>query len=703
MSADLIDETAIYTFCTLLHERAAAALTGVDDPTAVIQLCWMHPDEARMRSQGFHVGDVAHMAKAAIENAGAGYNVYVEPRTVRPGCGRRGTAAETRGVFALVIERDADTGKAGRPLAGEPSVVIETSPGNSHEWLFLKHAVTAAEGKRVGDALRAATGADSGTGVVTQPFRLPGTPNHPNAKKRARGRVLVPTRIERVTDKVWAHTELLAAFPPVAAPAMQPPVVKPGKRKGPSTRVVTKVARKATLKMDRSVEFQSAVAAAVHSGMTPDDLEAQMREHPEGCASKYLEGTDRLRPEIDRSWAKAAANGKAAPEKPSVTPDPDADGVALLEDVHAFLGKFVSYPTADTHVAHTLWVAHAHLMGCWETTPRIAFLSPEPESGKTRALEISALLVPEPVMAVNVSPAYLFRKVAADTPTILFDEVDTVFGHKTVNGASAEEVRGLLNAGHRRGAVAGRCVVRGQTVETEELPAYAAVALAGIGDLPDTILSRSILVPMRRRAPSERVEPYRPRLHDAEGFAIRDRLAAWAAGAAPRITWPELPDVVQDRQADMFEPLVAVADAVGGRWPSAARVTAATLATASRAQAREVSLGVRLLADLRTVFGDDEAKFTEAILKALCALPEAPWGDLRGKPLSDLGLAKRLRQYEVRPGLLRIGTVVSRGYQRAAFRDAWERYLSPLPASPEPVTSVTPVTTPQMRGRRVTG
>ena len=96
--------------------------------------------------------------------------------------------------------------------------MVETSPGNSHEWLFLKHALTAAEGKRVGDALRAATGADSGTGVVTQPFRLPGTPNHPSAKKRARGRVFVPTRIERVTDKVRTHTELLAKFPPALPP-----------------------------------------------------------------------------------------------------------------------------------------------------------------------------------------------------------------------------------------------------------------------------------------------------------------------------------------------------------------------------------------------------------------------------------------------------------------------------------------------------
>ena len=96
------------------------------------------------------------------------------------------------------------------------------------------------------------------------------------------------------------------------------------------------------------------------------------------------------------------------------------------------------------------------------------------------------MLVPSPVSAVNVSPAYLFRKVGTDegNVTILFDEIDTVLGPKAKEN---EEIRGLLNAGHRRGAVAGRCVVRGKTVETEEIPAYAAVALAGLGWLPDTI------------------------------------------------------------------------------------------------------------------------------------------------------------------------------------------------------------------------
>ncbi len=99
-------------------------------------------------------------------------------------------------------------------------------------------------------------------------------------------------------------------------------------------------------------------------------------------------------------------------------------------------------------------------MEVWDSTPRIAFLESEPGSGKTRALEVTEPLVPGPVEAVNVTSAYLFRKVGGEggPPTILHDEIDTVFSKAKEN----EEIRGLLNAGHRRGAVVGRCIMNGR-------------------------------------------------------------------------------------------------------------------------------------------------------------------------------------------------------------------------------------------------
>ena len=365
------------------------------------------------------------------------------------------------------------------------------------------------------------------------------------------------------------------------------------------------------------------------------------------------------------------------------------DGASLLEAVQAYLRRFIAYPSEHEHVAHTLWVAHAHLMNCWESTPRIAFLSPEPGSGKTRALEVTGTLVPRPIEAINCTPAYLYRKVSdpEGLPTILFDEIDTLFGPKAKDN---EEVRGVLNAGHRRGGVAGRCVVRGKVIETEELPAYAAVALAGLGALPDTILSRSIAVRMRRRAPGEDVEPYRRREHAPEGRTLHDRLATWASTVEADLVAarPHMPPGVVDRDADVWESLLAVADAAGGDWPERARVAAVTLVTLPKAGTP--SLGVRLLSDLRQVFGNRNALFTDQLIKELINIEEAPWGDLKGKPIDARRLANLLRPYGVTSGSVRIGEKVAKGYSSEHLYDPWSRYLGT--AAQTSVTFVTGVT-----------
>jgi Protein of unknown function (DUF3631) len=327
----------------------------------------------------------------------------------------------------------------------------------------------------------------------------------------------------------------------------------------------------------------------------------------------------------------------------------------ILQTVHDFLGRFVIYPSEDAHVAHTLWVAHTFFMDHWDSTPRIAFLSPEPGSGKSRALEVTEPLVNRPVHAVNTTPAYLFRKVSdpEGLPVILYDEIDTVFGPKAKDN---EDVRGMLNAGHRQGAMAGWCVVKGATVVTEELPAYCAVALAGLNDLPDTLYSRSVIVRMRRRAPDEKTEPWRNRIHKPQGEAIRARLAAWAEtalAAVDTIEWPEMPEGVEDRNADIWEALLVVADLAGGPWPELARVSAVSLVSDS--QDAVPSMNIRLLQDLRDVFGSEDRMFSSDILRALIKIEDAPWGDMNGlgRELTPRGLSQRVGTYGIKPKQIR--------------------------------------------------
>ena len=389
--------------------------------------------------------------------------------------------------------------------------LTETSPGNFQELIFLDRALDAGEAKPLGETIRKATGADHCTGTITQPFRVAGLPNFPNAKKRERGRIVVQAKLVRVSDRLWTPDEIRAAFSTGTTQAVNPqPIIKPaGALKAaapsPSARNRAKIAKakisaKVNSKTDRSAAFQSAVNAAARAGMTPDQIEAEMRDNPNGPQQKYIsEGTDRLRAEIDRSYAKVEQQRaeeqaqRDAERAERVEAGKGIDGAELLDRVYEFLGRFVVYPSKEAHVAHVLWTAHAHLMHCWDTTPRLTFLSPEPGSGKSRALELTEALAPAPILVANVTPAYLFRRAAQEQVTLLVDEADAVF---SVKSEGSEKIRAFLNASHRRGNSAGHCIGQGTNITPEDSPCFVAVALAALAlsHMPETVMSRSIII-----------------------------------------------------------------------------------------------------------------------------------------------------------------------------------------------------------------
>jgi hypothetical protein len=261
-----------------------------------------------------------------------------------------------------------------------------------------------------------------------------------------------------------------------------------------------------------------------------------------------MNGIDLNRGAEAASTATGPDNAKAAsPAFPHSTNEetaPDGqsgavgiDGADLLNRVRDYARRLICYPSETACIRHVLWVAHTHLMDAWFSTPRLAVLSPEPGSGKSRVLEITALLVPNPVLCVNTSAAYILRKVAEqdDRPTVFYDEIDAIFGPKA---RSNEDLRSMINAGYRRGATVGRCFAEKGNVHTQEFPTYAAVALCGLGDLPDTNMSRSIIIRMRRRGQGEKVEPFQPRLHGRlPVFCVTN----WRPGRQACPAWLRLP------------------------------------------------------------------------------------------------------------------------------------------------------------------
>jgi len=351
----------------------------------------------------------------------------------------------------------------------------------------------------------------------------------------------------------------------------------------------------------------------------------------------------------------------------------------LLDDLAEFIARFVAFPAPEHCDAVTLWAAHTHVLDAFESTPRLAVVSPEKQSGKTRTLEVLEVLVPNPMHVVNTTSAALFRQVTLDRPTLLMDEADTYLGPAAAR--QHEELRGFVNAGHRRGAKAYRCVGEPSKMRVESFPAFCALAIAAIGDLPDTVIDRAVVVRMRRRGPGEHVEPFRFRTTTPEGHALRGRIAAWAKHARKPLeaAEPPMPEGINDRPADVWEALLAISDLAGDEWSERARAACVKL-NGERAEA-DVSSGVRLLGDIRDVFTGD-AMASADLVGRLCKVEGAPWGVLKRGPLDASGLARRLRPYDIRSEQVRIDGKQLRGYPRTAFIDAWERYLPAFSVDP---------------------
>jgi Protein of unknown function (DUF3631) len=348
----------------------------------------------------------------------------------------------------------------------------------------------------------------------------------------------------------------------------------------------------------------------------------------------------------------------------------ELDGASVLDELCGRLTDYVVLPSVDAARAVALWIAATHAQSAWEHASRLHPRSPLKRCGKTRLLEVIAATAAKPLKTTNISAAALVRSINQDDPpTIILDEADGVFTRRRGEvSEQAETLRGIINAGHSRDWPYTRWDAIHR--QLEECPTYAMAALASIGPLPDTIEDRAIVIDMRRRGPGEHVHQWRSKRVLPVLHAIRDRLSEWVRQhlAALAEADPELP--VEDRAADVWAPLCAIAEAARGRWPARARRACLAL-TAAASAADEGALVERLLDDLYAVFGDRERMPTGDILAGLGAIEDAPWSDWHGKPLTARALAQLLRPYSVRPVQWPGG---SRGYERIAFEDAWTRY-----------------------------
>jgi putative DNA primase/helicase len=201
-----------------------------------------------------------------------------------------------------------------------------------------------------------------------------------------------------------------------------------------------------------------------------------------------------------------------------------------------------------------------------------------------------------------------------------------------------------------------------------------------IGKLPSTLDDRSVHIEMRRKIPDEKVASFRLG-HTPDLDELARKAARWAMDNAEALRGrePKMPSGVENRKADNWESLFAIADAVGGKWPSAIRATAVEACKSKE----DDSQSIRLLADIRDVFHEMNVTVNISsadLTQALVEMPDKGWSECnRGKPLTQNGLARKLKPFGVYPKNIRIGAAVPKCYEISDFDDAFARYLPITP------------------------
>ncbi|MGH7038370.1 MAG: DUF3631 domain-containing protein [Stellaceae bacterium] len=394
-----------------------------------------------------------------------------------------------------------------------------------------------------------------------------------------------------------------------------------------------------------------------------------------GCRTAMLDKL--VAAERDKATGRAAGKDAAGQGQPLKIADAEpwpepVDGAALLDSLADTIRDHVVLDAAAAD-AVALWVVHTHAIAAASVAPRLAITSPEKRCGKTTLLTLLWALVARRLSAANMTAATMFRAIAAAHPTLLIDEADSFLGE-------AEEMRGVINAGHcRANAAVLRTVETREGFEVRAFDVFGPMAIAAIGKLPGTIEDRSIKIAMRRRRPDEAVERLRlDRLGDFVPLARR--ASRWVADhlAALKAADPVVPGELHDRAADNWRPLLAIADAAGGGWPERARRAAVALTLAGTDDAETTR--TMLLRDLRELFEAEPSGvlFTSEILAALHKRDDRPWPEYRhGKQITARQLAALLAPLEIAAGTVRRATETAKGYRADAMADAFARYLTP--------------------------
>ena len=382
---------------------------------------------------------------------------------------------------------------------------------------------------------------------------------------------------------------------------------------------------------------------------------------------------------------------------PSPAPWPEpVPGADLLDALAQVFTRFIVLPRWAPETL-ALWTLHTYAFELRDVTAYLGIESPQKRCGKSTLLTVLRDLVNRPLLSTNISPSAFFRVIEELRPTLLIDEADRLLKRN-------DELQGILNAGYTRSTayVVRTCYLRNpespepgpsdgpglrpdpgpaasgllpsNPVGLARFSAWCPKALAGIGRLPETLADRCILIQMQRKAATEQCE----RLRDLAAAPLRQQCVRFVRDHQQDIAraQPQIPPALNDRAADIWEPLFALADLAGGAWPERARQAAAGL-NAGAEEASPMGMFLFYISSVLANAGGDRI-FSRDLADDLNAFTDRPWTPLKkGKDITELWLAQQLRPYGVFPINIRIGENRARGYIFEDFRNAFRRYIPP--------------------------
>jgi len=370
------------------------------------------------------------------------------------------------------------------------------------------------------------------------------------------------------------------------------------------------------------------------------------------------------------------------------------DGAQLLADLAMFFRKYVRLAD-DEYIVLAPWVVHTHAWRAWTRTPYLNITSPVQECGKTLLCELIESVSPNPLLVMSMSAAVLAREIEENHPTLLIDEFDQILaGDKE----TLSLIMGAINAGYRKSGKRLVSVPVKGGWESKSLSVFCPKVLSGISGLPAITASRCIPIHMQRMKRGDRVTDIDEYITEPEANELSGRCEAWSKAHLKQLrdARPTGLDTLGDRQREVSRPLLAIADEAGKEWGERVRDALVRLFTA-RADEPDINIRIRLLHDMRDVFGENQRISSKEAVARLGADADAVWSSWgrSGKPINQSQLAKQLVNFGVTPRVQRNDDDTRlRGYDRAHFEDLWERYPKPASTPTPPFQSVTTVTTP---------